>query len=89
MQNSVILTLLEINDKSFEHAVSLLYPKLEYQLQLSEKVKLIEALKELQVQESDISFLSEQYKDILVNSDHLIAETKQQTKRIDFLNGKY
>ncbi len=81
-------TTIDINDNSFEHVLSLLYPKVEYQLSLSEKVKLIEALKEVQLQEEDTSFLSKDFKSILDNSDHLLEDSKFQTKRLDFLNGK-
>ncbi|KAF0980758.1 hypothetical protein FDP41_013241 [Naegleria fowleri] len=76
----------EINDHTFGHSISLLYPKLEYQLNLSEKIKLIDALKEIQVQEEDLSFLSPEYKSILDESDQLLEDSKYQTKRLDFLN---
>ncbi|KAG2393054.1 hypothetical protein C9374_009631 [Naegleria lovaniensis] len=76
----------EINDASFEYTISLLYPKLEYQLNLSEKIKFIDALKEIQIQEEDLSFLSSEYKSILDDSDVLLEDAKYQTKRLDFLN---
>jgi hypothetical protein len=43
----------------------LMHPKLTYQLGLSNRVQLIEALKEVQVQEENITFLAADYKDIL------------------------
>ena len=63
-----------------------MYPKVEYQLSLSEKVKLIDALKEIQLQEEDVSFLSKEFKAILEEADQLLEDSKYQTKRLDFLN---
>ena len=55
----------EINDFSLPHTLQLIHPKLEYQLLLAKKVQLIDALKELQVHENDISFMTPEYKQIL------------------------
>ncbi|KAL9651636.1 hypothetical protein ABK040_001581 [Willaertia magna] len=77
----------EVNDSSFAHALTLLYPKLEFLLKLNERVKLIDALKEIQLQEEDISFLSREYKEILENSESIIEESKKQSRKLDFLNG--
>jgi len=60
-------------------------PLLTYQLSLANKVKLIETLKEVKMQESDTSFLAPEYIEILENEDQLKRELKEQPGRLQFL----
>lgn len=39
------LSVTDVNDDSIPHTLSLIHPKLEYQLMLAKKVQLIDALK--------------------------------------------
>jgi Bardet-Biedl syndrome 7 protein len=75
----------EIDQQSYASTLTLLWPKLEYQLQMSEKVKLIEALKELQMHEESTDYFSEEYQDVLKNAESLQTQFKQQPRRIGFL----
>jgi len=77
----------EIKDETCNNVLQLLHPKLEYQLSLSEKVKLIEALKEVAMQEQDVSFLTEQYRDILDKAKAIEAEFELQPRCLEFLCG--
>jgi Bardet-Biedl syndrome 7 protein len=77
----------EIKDDTCANVLQLLHPKLQYQLSLSEKVKLIDALKEIEMQEQDVSFLSEQYKEILENHKSIEKEFEMQPRRLEFLHG--
>lgn len=63
-----INTTFEMKEDSVAHFCRLMHPKLQYQLGLSKKVKLIEALKEVQMQEDDVNFLDPSYKEILDNA---------------------
>ncbi|CAH1777872.1 unnamed protein product [Owenia fusiformis] len=77
----------EINDASIPYTLQLIHPKLEYQLLLAKKVQLIDALKELQVHEQDISFMSPEYQQILKDADKLQEEYKKQPCHLERLYG--
>lgn len=58
-----------------------------YQLSLDNKVKLIDTLKEVKMQEPDVSFLAPEYLDILENEEQIKRELKDQPGRLEFLHG--
>jgi len=62
-------------------------PMMRYQLSLSNKVKLIETLKEVKMQEPDTSFLAPEYVEILDNEEQIKKELKEQPGRLQFLYG--
>jgi Bardet-Biedl syndrome 7 protein len=62
-------------------------PILCYQLSLTNKVKLIDTLKEVKMQEPDTDFLAPEYVDILENEDKIKRELKEQPHRLHFLHG--
>eukprot|EP00756_Hemistasia_phaeocysticola_P040760 Hpha_TRINITY_DN16881_c2_g18::TRINITY_DN16881_c2_g18_i1::g.149502::m.149502/K16749/BBS7; Bardet-Biedl syndrome 7 protein len=74
-------------DASCKRVLQLLHEKLEYQLGLSEKVKLIDALKEIEMQEQDVNFLAQDYRDILGSARSIEREHKLQPRRLEFLYG--
>eukprot|EP00906_Rhabdomonas_costata_P037409 RCo052665 len=75
----------DLKDETCGSVLAMLHPKLQHQLGLSEKVKLIEALKEVEMQEQDISFLSEQYKEILSKAKEIEKEFEMQPRRLEYL----
>lgn len=77
----------KIIDESIEINLSLVHPKLEEQYKLAKNVQLIEGLKELQMQEEDLAFLSEEYKEILANSESIKEQFKLQPRKLNFLWG--
>ncbi|XP_019647281.1 PREDICTED: Bardet-Biedl syndrome 7 protein homolog [Branchiostoma belcheri] len=77
----------DLSDESIPHTLQLIHPRLEYQLLLAKKVQLIDALKELQIHETDLSFLSAEYVNILENADELQAEYKRQPCALERLYG--
>ncbi|KAF6035121.1 BBS7 [Bugula neritina] len=78
----------DVNDLSVEHTLTLLHPKLEYQLLLAKKVQLIDALKELQANEdSNLDFMSPEYRQILENAEQLQLEYKKQPCHLERLYG--
>ena len=62
-------------------------PRLRYQLSLANKVKLIDTLKEVRMQEPDIDFLAPEYVAILENEEQIKKELKEQPGRLQFLHG--
>ncbi|ELU07577.1 hypothetical protein CAPTEDRAFT_117810 [Capitella teleta] len=77
----------EVDEDSVAHTLNLIHPKLEYQLLLAKKVQLIDALKELQIHETDSSFMSPEYKQILEDADKLQTEFKKQPCHLERLYG--
>ena len=62
-------------------------PMLQYQLALTNKAKLIDTLKEVKMQENDISFLAPEYVEIVENEAKIRKELKEQPGRLQFLHG--
>ena len=52
-------------DDSCKRVLTLLHNKLQYQLSLSDRITMMEALKEIEIQEQDVSFLSREYQQVL------------------------
>ncbi|XP_046325809.1 Bardet-Biedl syndrome 7 protein homolog isoform X2 [Haliotis rufescens] len=77
----------DVSDESIPHTLSLIHPRLEHQLLLAKKVQLVDALKELAVHESDTSFLSAEYQQILKEADQLQTEYKKQPCHLERLYG--
>eukprot|EP00659_Diplonema_papillatum_P001564 gene1564-2346_t len=71
---------------SCRRVLQLLHPKLEYQLSLSGQVALIEALKEIEMQEQDVSFLSDNYLRIIEGASTIEKEHSIQPRRLGFLH---
>eukprot|EP01061_Rhynchopus_euleeides_P004259 TRINITY_DN13524_c0_g2_i1.p1 TRINITY_DN13524_c0_g2~~TRINITY_DN13524_c0_g2_i1.p1 ORF type:complete len:769 (+),score=341.13 TRINITY_DN13524_c0_g2_i1:81-2387(+) len=69
------------------HVLQLLSPKLEYQLSLSDKVAVMESLKEIEMQEQDTAFLSQEYQQVLQNTAAIEKEHALQPRKLDFLYG--
>jgi Bardet-Biedl syndrome 7 protein len=63
----------QIEDSSWQNNLALLHPLVQEQHLIAKKNQLIDGLKELQLQEDDMNFMSEEYKDILKNADLIRA----------------
>lgn len=77
----------DLNEESIPNVLYRIHPKLEYQLLLAKRVQLIDGLKELKTYKDDASFLTEEYKDILDNSEQLLEEFKKQPCHLERLYG--
>ncbi len=62
-----------------------IHPKVEYLLNLVQQYALIEPLKELKIQEPDISFLRPDYIHIISHVDEIIAEYRSQPKKLNLV----
>mmetsp|Transcript_16480 Transcript_16480/g.15800 ORF Transcript_16480/g.15800 Transcript_16480/m.15800 type:complete len:748 (+) Transcript_16480:77-2320(+) len=67
--------------------LTLIRSKLEYQLSLARKMELVDAIQEISMQETDISWLSAEYKDILANQEIIRQEFKNRAKSLEYLSG--
>ena len=65
--------------------LSLIRPKLEYQLSLTRKMQLASALQEITMQEPDITWLSEEYITIINDQELIRREHKLRAKSLDYL----
>jgi len=82
-----IRTQFKINPDTVPAFLKLVHPKLEYQLQLKQKADLIEALKEIKMQEDDTSFLDPDYAKIIDNREKILREFKERPKALKSLYG--
>ena len=60
-------------------------PMLRYQFSLANKVKLVDTLKEVKMQEPDIDFLAAEYVEILETEETIKRELTEQPGRLQFL----
>lgn len=77
----------DLDDNTVAHFCKLMHPKLMYQLNLVGRASLIEALKEIKIQEEDMSFLSKEYAEILEKAEQITEEVKEQPRQLDYLHG--
>ena len=74
-------------EESVEMNLSLIHPKVDELFKLAVNVQLIDGLKELQMQEDDLNFLSDEYKEILGNADKIKKNFESQPRKLHFLWG--
>ena len=75
------------DDASSEYVLRLIRPMLEYQMDLSRRVSVIEGLRELEASEGRIDCFCDEYADILRNADDLLLQHKQQSCHLKRLYG--
>ena len=77
-----------LSDASVAHFCDRAHPLIEYQRELVRKGELVEGLKELRTQENgDVDFLDDEYKRILADEAKIVAELKEQPRRLEYLHG--
>jgi len=62
----------DVKDVTVGNMLRKIDPLLQYQLSLNNKVKLIDSLKEVKMQETDVSFLAPEYLEILDSEEQAI-----------------
>jgi Bardet-Biedl syndrome 7 protein len=78
------------NSRSIPSYLSLMSPKLEYQLSLTRRVDLLDSIREMSMQETDnpnarCCWLSAEYADILKNEQCIRKEAASRAKTIEYL----
>eukprot|EP00002_Diphylleia_rotans_P015635 TRINITY_DN3026_c0_g1_i5.p1 TRINITY_DN3026_c0_g1~~TRINITY_DN3026_c0_g1_i5.p1 ORF type:complete len:286 (-),score=60.03 TRINITY_DN3026_c0_g1_i5:289-1146(-) len=87
MRKTTISVNVDIKDESIPHFLTLVHPKFEYQFGLATKVRMIEALKEVKLQEENVSFLAPEFQQILESPEKLQQDYEVQPRRLEFLYG--
>jgi len=75
----------DVKNESFPWFLENLHPKLAYQTALSTKVNLVEPLKEIQLQEGDVSFLHPDLKQVLDQHTQIQKAFEEQPQRLGYL----
>ena len=73
------------NSKSIPSYLSLIQPKLEYQLTLTRRIDLLDSIREMSMQETDARWLSAEYADILKDEQCIRKEAEFRAKSIEYL----
>ncbi|GMR41579.1 hypothetical protein PMAYCL1PPCAC_11774 [Pristionchus mayeri] len=66
-----------VDDRSVEHSLRLIHPKMARLHDIHTKCKLAQALKELEANDAELTFLSEEYRLILNDYDRLMNESEK------------
>eukprot|EP01119_Soliformovum_irregulare_P023027 TRINITY_DN7982_c0_g1_i1.p1 TRINITY_DN7982_c0_g1~~TRINITY_DN7982_c0_g1_i1.p1 ORF type:complete len:512 (+),score=109.64 TRINITY_DN7982_c0_g1_i1:607-2142(+) len=74
-----------IRDQSITDVLRMYDEKASYQLSLSKKVKLIQALQEIRSQEPNMDFLSIDLKTMLDNAEEIKKQLEQQPRELNFI----
>mmetsp|Transcript_40095 Transcript_40095/g.99095 ORF Transcript_40095/g.99095 Transcript_40095/m.99095 type:complete len:815 (-) Transcript_40095:119-2563(-) len=82
-----VKTAYDVKEESIASMLKLIDPMLTHQSSLAHRVALIDTLKEVEQQESDISFLDPAYVDIVHNAATIRAEFAQMPRQLDYLVG--
>lgn len=77
----------DILDETVIHYLRLIHPKLTYTLGLAQKVDLIDALKEIKLQEGDTSFLAPEYTEVIEHGARFKREFQNQPRALEMLYG--
>lgn len=70
---------------STTHTLRLLHPLVGQQLRLVQQLKVLDALKEIEGNEDDRSFLSEEHKAVLASANAIQRDVRLQPKRTEYL----
>lgn len=74
-----------IKPDSVPAMLRLLNDKIAKEVKITRAMKVSDALKEIQTQEPDISFLTQEYRDILANEKAVESESANHTKRMQYI----
>ncbi|VDN30367.1 unnamed protein product [Cylicostephanus goldi] len=72
----------DLNDASINYCLKQLHPRMTHLLNLEKRKLMAAALKELEANSSDISFLSEQNKKILENHDQIFQDAEKDSMEV-------
>jgi len=75
----------EVHDQTFVNVLCLVDPKLSFQSLLTQQVQLVQPLKEIQLTEDNVDFLSPELKEVLTNAVDIEQQHKMQPQRLEFL----
>eukprot|EP00403_Amphidinium_massartii_P019347 CAMPEP_0178415332 /NCGR_PEP_ID=MMETSP0689_2-20121128/23496_1 /TAXON_ID=160604 /ORGANISM="Amphidinium massartii, Strain CS-259" /LENGTH=740 /DNA_ID=CAMNT_0020036647 /DNA_START=123 /DNA_END=2345 /DNA_ORIENTATION=- len=76
----------DVKDETFPRFLELIHPKLAFQHSLTQQVRLVEPLREVQLQETDVKFLSMELQMILEHASEIQTQYELQPARLAFLH---
>lgn len=78
---------LDTTPESTIYTIKCIHPMIDYHMLLAKKVHLIDALKELAVNENNMNFLTPEYQEILDNAQRYTEEYKRSPSHLERLYG--
>merc|ERR1719215_865344 len=76
----------EIREETFPRFLELMHPKLAFQHSLTQQVRMVEPLREVQLQETDTKFLAPELQLILQHATEIQQQFELQPQRLAFLH---
>ncbi|CAK0867705.1 unnamed protein product [Prorocentrum cordatum] len=76
----------EVKDETFPRFLELIHPKLEFQHSLTQQVRMVEPLREVQLQEGDVKFLAPELQQVLERGTEIQQQFELQPRRLAFLH---
>lgn len=76
----------DVKDETFPRFLELIHPKLQFQHSLTQQVRMVEPLREVQLQEQDTSFLASDLQMVLSHAAEIQQQFELQPQRLNFLH---
>lgn len=76
----------EVKDETFPRFLELIHPKLTYQHSLTQQARLVEPLREVQLQEGETNFLAPELQMVLQHATEIQQQFELQPQRLAFLH---
>lgn len=76
----------EVRDETFPRFIQLMHPKLQFQHSLTQQARMVEPLREVQLQEGETKFLSPELQMVLQHSTEIQQQFELQPQRLAFLH---
>lgn len=76
----------DVKDETFPWFLELIHPKMSFQHSLTQQVRLVEPLREMQLQENDTKFLTPELQKVLQHGSEIQQQFEMQPARLSFLH---
>merc|ERR1719198_2635681 len=76
----------EVREETFPRFLELIHPKLAFQHSLTQQVRMVEPLREVQLQEQDTTFLASDLQMVLNHAAEIQQQFELQPQRLNFLH---
>jgi len=76
----------DVKDETFPRFLELIHPKLAFQHSLTQQVRMVEPLREVQLQENDTNYLAPELQLILEHAAEIQQQFELQPQRLAFLH---
>merc|ERR1719424_683073 len=76
----------EVKEETFPRFLELIHPKLAFQHSLSQQVRMVEPLREVQLQEGETKFLAQELQMVLQRAGEIQSQFELQPQRLAFLH---